>query len=169
MSDILNEVEKPAEKHIRFSDLSFEEIISSIALITIVLSVTWGVITRYLLAQPAAWTGEVATILFAWVVFIGASAVFKKGEHISIDILLTCFSPKTHKTIQTIVDIGVLLVLATMTALTIEFAISAWDVPTTILRMPETSIYGGVAVGFILMTIRHGIFLVRRLRQGVSK
>lgn len=148
-----------------FKSLSLEEIISSIALILIVLSVTWGVITRYILAQPASWTGEVATILFAWVVFIGASAVFKKGEHISIDLLLTLFPPKVHATIQTIVDLVVFGVLATMSVLTVGYALSSMDVPTTILRLPEASIYGGVALGFIMMTVRHGLFMVRRFRH----
>lgn len=165
MSDQSIKPVESSEPRVSFSNLSFEEIVSSIALIIIVLSVTWGVITRYILAQPAAWTGEVATILFAWVVFIGAAAVFKKGEHISIDMLLTMLPPKVHVWVQAIVDITVLAVLGTMSFLTIEYALSAIDVPTTILRIPETSIYGGVALGFVLMTVRQAIFLVRRIRQ----
>jgi TRAP-type C4-dicarboxylate transport system permease small subunit len=170
MSEISSHAENKKHHPVKFSELSFEEIISSIALICIVLSVTWGVITRYLLAQPAAWTGEVATILFAWMVFIGSAAVFKKSEHIAIDVLLVCMPPRLHHLIQTLVDICVFIVLITMSVLATEFSISAIDVPTTILRIPETTIYGGVAAGFILMSIRHAIAAVRRIRlQGASK
>ena len=43
----------------------FEEIVACIALAAVVLAVTWGVVTRYITAQPAAWASEVATLAFA--------------------------------------------------------------------------------------------------------
>ena len=52
-----------------------------------ILSVAWGVITRYITAQPATWAGELAVIAFAWVVFLGASACFKYRLHASIDMV----------------------------------------------------------------------------------
>ena len=67
----------------------FEEIVACIALAAVVLAVSWGVITRYITAQPAAWASEVATLAFAWVVFFGATACIKYRLHPSIDMLVT--------------------------------------------------------------------------------
>ena len=50
--------------------------IAALAMIVTVLAVTWGVITRYVTAQPAVWASEVAAIAFAWLTFFGASACF---------------------------------------------------------------------------------------------
>ena len=62
-----------------------EEVIAGAALLVVVLAVCWGVLTRYVTAQPAAWSGEVAGMGFAWLVFLGAAAGFKRGLHVSID------------------------------------------------------------------------------------
>ncbi|WP_050468406.1 TRAP transporter small permease [Herbaspirillum chlorophenolicum] len=165
MSELSVNADSPPEKEIRFSDLSLEEIVAGIGLIIIVLSVTWGVVTRYLLAQPAAWSGEVAGIAFAWTVFVGAAAVFKRGEHISIDLAIEYLPAAPRRLLQLLVDIFVFLTLAAVAGLALKFSIATIDAPTTILRIPQSVTYSGAAVGFMLMTIRHTMFAVRRLRQ----
>ena len=40
-------------------------VVAAVALAAVVLAVSWGVITRYVTAQPAAWASEVATLAFA--------------------------------------------------------------------------------------------------------
>ena len=42
-----------------------DEAIGVLCAVAIVLSITWGVVTRYLFPQPAAWTFEVAVIAFS--------------------------------------------------------------------------------------------------------
>jgi TRAP-type transport system small permease protein len=70
-----------------------DEAVAILALVVTVLSVTWGVITRYITAQPAVWASEVATIAFAWLTFFGASACFRHNAHPSIDMLVVRFPP----------------------------------------------------------------------------
>ena len=66
----------------------FEELVASLAVVVVIASVSWGVITRYVTAQPATWAGEVATLGFAWVVFFGAAACIKYRLHPEIDLLV---------------------------------------------------------------------------------
>lgn len=54
----------------RLRQAPIEDAIAGTALVVVVGSVLWGVLTRYLLAQPAPWSYEVATIGFAWLVFL---------------------------------------------------------------------------------------------------
>ena len=54
---------------------SIEEIIACTALVIVVAAVCWGVLSRYVTAQPAPWAGEVAQMGFAWVVFIAIKAI----------------------------------------------------------------------------------------------
>lgn len=65
----------------------FEEIVSGTALIVLVAVVVWGVITRYVTKTPATWTGDIASVSFAWLIFVGAAAAFKYGMHMSIDLM----------------------------------------------------------------------------------
>ena len=65
-----------------------DEAIAVFALLVTVGSVGWGVVTRYVTAQPAVWASEVAAIAFAWLTFFGASACFRHNAHPSIDMLV---------------------------------------------------------------------------------
>ena len=65
-----------------------DEAIAILALLVTVAAVTWGVVTRYITAQPAVWATEVSAIAFAWLTFFGASACFRHNAHPSIDMLV---------------------------------------------------------------------------------
>ncbi|MGH6945612.1 MAG: TRAP transporter small permease [Geminicoccaceae bacterium] len=138
----------------RFALANVEEIVSGIALIIVVLSVSWGVLTRYVTAQPASWAGEVAKIGFAWVVFLGAAAGAKRRLHISIDLLVAALPSGARAAVQLAVDLLAIVFSAYVTWLGIGFMIDNWDNPTSVLRMPLSVLYAAVALGFGLITLR---------------
>jgi|GEM_PF-2406531 len=140
---------------IQFSDLYAEEGIAAAALAVVVASVTWGVVTRYVSHTPSAWTSELASIAFAWVVFLGSAAAFRRGGHIVIDALLPVLPLAASKAVGILANLVVLLVLIVMTVLSVRFTISTFDVPTTVLRVPQSVTYAGAAFGFAMMTLRH--------------
>lgn len=134
---------------------SVEEIVAGAALVIVVLSVCWGVITRYLTEQPATWSGEVAAIGFAWVVFIGASAGFKHRMHVSIDMLVQLMPARVRVPIERVLDVVVLAFCAYVAWLGAVFTSENWDNPTSVLRLPMSIIYAAVTLGFALMTFRY--------------
>ncbi len=141
-----------------------EEIISGAALLVVVASVVWGVLTRYVTRQPAPWTGELAAIAFAWVVFLGAAAGVKRRLHISIDLLVVRLPKALGGALQAAIDVGLLVFMLYVVRLGVGFTNANWDNPTSVLRLPLAIVYLSVTVGFALMAIRHGLLLVRRLR-----
>jgi TRAP-type C4-dicarboxylate transport system permease small subunit len=133
----------------------FEEIVASVAVVIVILSVAWGVLSRYVIEQPATWAGETATLAFAWVVFFGAAACIKYHMHPTIDLLVNRFPRRLR---QVIVGLNHLLVLAFcgfMVWFGTSFAIDAWDSPSAVLRIPLTWLYGPVAFSFLLMILRY--------------
>jgi TRAP-type transport system small permease protein len=144
---------------------SIEEIIACTALVIVVAAVCWGVLTRYVTAQPAPWAGEVAQMGFAWVVFIGAAAGLKRGMHVSIDLLTARLPGALRVPLALILDLGLLAFFAYVTWLGIGFTIDNWDNPSPVLRLPLSIIYASVTLGFALMALRHGVILVGRLRR----
>jgi TRAP-type C4-dicarboxylate transport system permease small subunit len=145
---------------------SIEEILACAALVIVVLAVAWGVITRYVTAQPAPWTGEVSGIAFAWVVFLGAAAGFKRGLHASIDLLTAHLPPALGRALTILVDLGVLAFAAYVTWLGIEFTGRNLDNPSSVLRVPMSIIYLAVTLGFASITFRQAVRLVRDLWLG---
>jgi TRAP-type C4-dicarboxylate transport system permease small subunit len=142
-----------------------EEMVAGVALIIVVASVCWGVLTRYITEQPATWAGELAQIGFAWVVFLGAAAGFKYGMHISIDIVIVHLPAPVRRAIQAIADTLIMLFLIYLTWLALRFNIAAWDDPTSVLRLPRTVVYGSVFAGAACMAIRYAQ-LIRYRRAG---
>ncbi len=126
----------------------FEEIVAGTALVIVVLAVCWGVVTRYITEQPATWAGEIAAMAFAWMVFVGAGAALKRGMHVYIDMLLLALPSGPRRIVTLAADGIVLAFLAIGLGLATEFAIDSWDNPTSVLRLPLTTIYAAVMVGF---------------------
>ena len=132
----------------------FEEAVAGAALVVVVFAACWGVVTRYVTAQPATWTGEVAAIAFAWLVFVGAAAGFKYGMHVAIDMVVALLPKGLRRGLMAVADALVLAFLATLLVLAVEFSIDAWGDPTSVLRLPRSVTYASVVVGSLCMLVR---------------
>ena len=133
----------------------FEELVAAAAVVVIIASVGWGVVTRYVTEQPAAWASEVATLGFAWVVFFGASACVKYRLHPAIDILVERLPAGLQQAVRVFNHVLLLSFFAFMTWFGTRFAIDAWDSPSAVLRIPQTWLYGPVALCSALMAVRY--------------
>jgi TRAP-type C4-dicarboxylate transport system permease small subunit len=133
---------------------NLEETVASAALLVVVGSVCWGVLSRYVTQQPAVWSGEVAAIAFAWVVFLGAAAGFKRGLHVSIDMLVALLPAKARRVLDLAVELLVAAFCVYMVWLGATFTVTNWDNPTSVLRLPSSIVYAAVPVGFALMAVR---------------
>lgn len=68
--------------------------------VAIILTLSAGVISRYIFNRPFFWTDEVARILLIWSIFIGAAMGFRKGtstSHIGMDYFVSLLPEKTKK------------------------------------------------------------------------
>jgi TRAP-type C4-dicarboxylate transport system permease small subunit len=142
-----------------------EELIAGVALVVVVLAVCWGVLSRYVTTQPAPWAGEVAGIGFAWVVFVGAAAGFKRGQHVSIDLLVIHLPAPLRLAIGWAIDLLLLAFAAYVTWLGARFTLQNWGNPTSVLRLPYSVVYAAVALGFLSITLHHAAALLGRLRR----
>jgi TRAP-type C4-dicarboxylate transport system permease small subunit len=133
----------------------FEDIVASLAVVVVIFSVAWGVVSRYVTEQPAAWAGEVATLAFAWAVFFGAAACVKYHMHPTIDLLVNRFPRSLKRAVAGLNHALVLGFCGFMVWFGTRFAIDAWDSPSAVLQMPLTWLYGPVAFSFGLMIVRY--------------
>ena len=61
-----------------------DEAIGVVALLVIVFSILWGVVSRYVFPQPAAWTYELAMMAFASLRFRGVPWMFMAASTITL-------------------------------------------------------------------------------------
>ncbi len=55
------------------------------------------VVARYVFAYSFGWALEMATFLFAWLIFLGMAYGVRVGSHIGVDALVKVLGPKTAK------------------------------------------------------------------------
>ena len=71
--------------------VNIEEIIAGIALCIMSVATVFNVFCRLILSKSYPWAEEISYFCFAWLIFVGASAVYKRYQHSSIDILVRVF------------------------------------------------------------------------------
>ena len=142
------------KKKIIFFVNNIEEILASIAITAVVLSAFYGVISRYILNNPVAWSNEVATISFTWTVFLGAAAAWKHNKHIHIDLaynIMPAFLKKISDIVRNII-LSIFFIFALYLA--IKFTITAYNKPTAILRIPFSYVDASIVLCFASIIIR---------------
>jgi TRAP-type C4-dicarboxylate transport system permease small subunit len=138
----------------KFAFKYFEELLASIAISIVVISAFYGVISRYILNNPVAWSNEVATIAFTWTVFLGAAAAWKSNKHIHLDLVYNFFPNKIKIISDWLKNIILILFIAFALYLSIQFTITAYNKPTAILRIPFSYVDVPVVIFFSSIILR---------------
>ena len=130
-----------------------ENLISFSALSLLVFSVLWGVMTRYVTAQPAVWTTELSGILFTWVVYIGAMTAFRDGRHIRVTLLVDILPGTLRKMLLTAGDLLVLGFLIFVTYLSFLMMQKGATRPSPVLNIPFSLVYLATVICFAGMSV----------------
>lgn len=57
------------------------------AFAAMIVTVGLQVLARNVLRVPLIWTGDVAQLLFGWIIFVGAACAYRRGVHYTVDLL----------------------------------------------------------------------------------
>lgn len=131
----------------------WEASIAAFALLVVFGAVVWGVIARYVVPRPATWSNEVATIGFAWIVFVGAAAGARRGLHIGVDLVTARLPPSVQRGIAIAIELSMAIALAYVTWLALDLGISSYTRPTPVLRLPSSIIHVAAVIGFASMSV----------------
>lgn len=145
---------------------NLEEIISAIFLTVMVAVLVGNVVMRITVSKSILWMEEIAYLCFAWVVFVGAAAAYKRNLHSSIDMVVRLF-PAAIRSVVAVA--GMLLTLAAcvvMVVLSYNFSIHAWGKYTPFLYIRYTFIDLSVTAGFLFMCVHCVAFLRNMLKYG---
>ena len=85
--------------------------LSMLALAVLIFVTFLGVIMRYLANAPFVWLDEVQMICIVWAVSCGASAAFRHGGHIGIDMIVGLFPAALRKRVGAAVFLVVFYML----------------------------------------------------------
>jgi C4-dicarboxylate transporter DctM subunit len=133
----------------------------------VAIAMVYEIVMRYF-GAPTTWVVEISGYSMIWFAFFSAAYGLHVGSHIQVDILILRLSPRTRNVLDifnyTFVLVFTLMILYYSW---INFAegISTGERSSTMLRLHVGWLYGGVAVGCILMLMQALLFLVKSVMR----
>ena len=141
------------KKALKWIALNPMEIIAAAALAaSILISVTNG-LTRYLIKYTWNPGTDVNTICFAYVVFCGGAAAYRRKMHYGIDVFVNMLPEEIRKGVEVGTQLGTLTALGAATCLAVSLTLNVGG-----KIMPNTKISSfwydmSAVIGFAFMTI----------------
>jgi TRAP-type C4-dicarboxylate transport system permease small subunit len=121
-------------------------------LVALLVILAGNVIAREFQLYATAWLDEVVELLFAWMVFIGAAALWRDGEHFRIDALERALTGRARTALQLAIALISLVFVLVMTwygwQLTIKSAAQ-----TPILELPTWIDYVCIPMAGLIMSV----------------
>lgn len=126
--------------------------------------------TRYVLNDSLAWTEEIARYGLMWVVFVGGAMVTRRNTHIAVELLSNVMRPgPLRSALLAFVDVVKLAFIALLAWLSVTIIERMGIQRMTVIDLPMSYVYAGVAFGCFLMLIRQAMNVWRNARAGWRK
>lgn len=125
--------------------------LACIAALILVTVVSVGM--RYFVQRPFGWSEEISLLLFVWLVMTGAASAEDRDEHVSIDILVETLSQKTRLCLHRIERLITVVSFVTVTILSVQLSVGAWEKLTPVLFVPYTLIDIAIPIGLLSMLV----------------
>lgn len=100
-----------------------------------------------------AWTTELATFLFGWVVFLGAALGFKDKIHFSMDFTVTKLSPALKKGLGWINKLLMTGFLGVLIKFGMEIVKMSWYQTSPAMAISMSFFYATIPVSSVLMLL----------------
>lgn len=146
--------------------INLDYVIAGASLITLITITFLGVLMRYFFSTPFIWQEEVQLWCFMWIVFFGAGAAFRTGNHIAIDILVDSFPIKLKKVVEIfnyVVVTAVLIYFYKHSSTLVEQMIKTGRT-TNILKINYAIIYRAFPIGCLLMILNQSLVLFSKVK-----
>jgi TRAP-type C4-dicarboxylate transport system permease small subunit len=112
-----------------------------------------GVLFRYFLNLPLTWTEELASLLFAWLTFVGAFVGFRTRSHIAIDSLMLLAPRRVRDATARLADVVVLLLLVLFVWQGVTLTIRTWSLEFPAMEISRGYLYLSLPIGASLMIV----------------
>jgi TRAP-type C4-dicarboxylate transport system permease small subunit len=119
----------------RYLIRNIEEAVGTAFFLVMVVSVSIGVLFRYVFNHPLIWTEEIANFAFLWAIFMGAAAAAKRHQHIVVDTLMILTPKLFQRVVGILTGSMIAAMLATVTIVGLQYAYSQRNTTTEAIEM----------------------------------
>ncbi len=125
-----------------------------IAIISLVMTVTWQVFSRYVLNDPSSWTDELARYLMIWFGLAGASYLFGKNGHLAITLFIGSMKEAYQKYFYLLINlVSITFINVAMVKGGIQLIGRTGTQLSPALQLPMSYVYMILPISGVLMTL----------------
>lgn len=143
--------------------MNLDIVVASIILAILIVLTFLGVVWRYIFNAPFTWLEEVQTSCMVWIVFAGAGAAFRSGNHVAIEMIVDLM----QKIMEILISIVVVVVIGYLFMQSIGFiqVFVKSGRSTSMLKIPYSWVYGIAIVSYFDMIISYFYALFRGVKS----
>ena len=140
--------------------------VSIVCMFVLVVLVSVLVLVRFFPIMSLGWADEIVELAFAWMVFMGTAAVWRRNEHITIDFIPQALAgTRAGRVLEVIVSLLILGFLAVFTWQGFLLTLRATTNTSPMLTLPRPLWYAVVPVSGLVMIGYTVSRLLRVLQQ----
>ena len=135
--------------------MNIDIVVASIILAILIVLTFLGVVWRYIFNAPFTWLEEVQTSCMVWIVFAGAGAAFRSGNHVAIEMIVDLMPKSMQKIMEILISIVVVVVIGYLFMQSIGFiqVFVKSGRSTSMLHIPYIVVYGISLFSYVDMVI----------------
>jgi TRAP-type transport system small permease protein len=145
--------------------LHIPELIAGIALIIALFFTTTNAFSRYLFKRTFTGFDEITAFMFAWAVFPGAAAAFRRRLHYGIDLVVNLIPEKKKAVVQFVAHVLITTIVGILTYLSIILMTGTGGKLFSVSKLSYASFDAALVVGFGFMTIYSTVFTVKHIME----
>ena len=135
--------------------MNIDIVVASIILAILIVLTFLGVVWRYIFNAPFTWLEEVQTSCMVWIVFAGAGAAFRSGNHVAIEMIVDLMPKSMQKIMEILISLVVVVVIGYLFMQSIGFiqVFVKSGRSTSMLHIPYIVVYGISLFSYVDMVI----------------
>ncbi|WP_411720274.1 TRAP transporter small permease [Mycetocola sp.] len=135
--------------------------------VVLVVVVTWQVVSRQVLNDPAPWTEEAARFTFVILALLGAALVFSERGHIAVELLVSKFPRTAQLAVAVAVEVTIIFfAILVFVVGGYRVAENAWDQQISTLPFTVGQVYMVLPLTGLLITFYSIYHLIAVLLNG---
>lgn len=142
--------------------VNFEEVVAGSALFLMTACVFFNTFGRIFFKKSFATLDELSYLFFAYVIFVGSSALYKRYGHGVIDLVVRLLPEKIQAAISAVISALLVFICGLTFYLSCGYCLSAWTRYSQTLQIPQSFTAFALVLGFFFMTI-HSVFFLKNV------
>lgn len=142
-------------------------VVSATSLLFLLLLVSWGVFSRYILRSPSLIALEISGYLMVLLAFLPSGYLVYKNQHVSSEFLISRLPKRPHQIVKIISDLFVLLYCIVILYEGVESTIIMYQSKfrsTTLLNFPTWIVYFLIPLGISFLLFHISADIIKSLQ-----